>query len=342
MGPSIIKNYFDKLAIQELSVKSNGNSKNSDFRMLIGKNRFLMETLKQAKRIANLNESILITGKSGTGKDLFARYLHDSGNRRKKPFHVVNCAAVHPGLFESEFFGHRKGSFTGAIDNLEGHFQKANGGILVLDEVSEIDINFQAKLLRAIENQEIMPVGRQSTIKIDTRIVAITNRNLEELIRSGKFREDLYYRLNVYALKLPSLEERLDDLEILIEYFAQRYLSRYHSGHKITINPAIHSFLKPFKFRGNIRELENLIAKVMSAKTDNERQLEVEDFKPYVRQTNCHCQKKNSLKAFLHHMESEKIQEVMMMTGSNITHAARILGISRQNLQYRLKRLRGI
>jgi transcriptional regulator with PAS, ATPase and Fis domain len=340
-GFKIVKRCLDELSCNKNQSKSPNNSHRKNLPVLIGSAPFLMEALKWARKISKLSETILITGKSGTGKDVFARYIHLSGNRYNAPFHVVNCAAINPGLFESEFFGHRKGSFTGATECLDGHFKIADRGILVLDEVSEIDLGFQAKLLRAIENQEIIPVGSQKTLKIDTRIIAITNRNLEDLIRIGKFREDLYYRLNVYHLKIPSLRERMEDLESLVRYFVQCFCFKYRSLVKIQIDPHIFLLIEKMPFRGNIRELENLIYKVMSTKNPKENTLTKEDFKIFLNASirSDQNQLHKNLKEYLYYMEKQKVLEALDKTRQNITRAAAMLGISRQNLQYRLKKL---
>ena len=177
--------------------------------------------IQMAKKVAASQAGVLITGESGTGKELVARYLHRNSQRKDKPFVAVNCAAIPGELLESELFGHEKGAFTGAIARRVGKFEEANGGTLLLDEISEMDLKLQAKLLRAIQEREIVRIGSNASVKVDTRIVATSNRNMEETVKAGKFREDLYFRLNVVKLVLPPLRERPKDIEVLAGHFAR-------------------------------------------------------------------------------------------------------------------------
>jgi transcriptional regulator with PAS, ATPase and Fis domain len=340
-GVQFIKALLDQQLSERHYTQCSSNGHNKDYPCLIGNSHPLMSALKWIRKISNLSEPVLITGCSGTGKDIFARYIHYSGNRRDKSFYIVNCAAVTSNLFESEFFGHRKGAFTGATENLNGYFKAADGGTLVLDEVTEIELGFQAKLLRAIENMEINPVGSQKTVTVNTRIIAITNQNLEELIKQGKFREDLFYRLNVYQIRLPSLRERFEDLGSLIQYFVNQYCHKYGSFQKIKIDPEVYPLLRRLPFRGNIRELEYLVYKVMSTKKPNDQILTSGDFEMYISQyiRDDHNLSTKSLKEYLFLMEKERVIRALEKSQRNITQAAESLGISRQNLQYRLKKL---
>ena len=337
-GNSLIKQYLDKLYAENHN--ETGNGKNLP--VIIGSHHSLMEQLRIARRISQYSEAALISGETGTGKDLITQYIHQLGSRSDGPFHVVNCAAINPSLFESEFFGHKKGSFTGAVETTRGHFYRANHGTLVLDEISEIDLGSQAKLLRAIENQEIYPVGVQKSIKTDVRILAVTNRDLYSLVRHGRFREDLYHRLNILNVHLPALRDRTDDLLILVRFFIQKFLRKYRRTGRVVLDPAIFYLLESLPFPGNVRELEHLIYKTLILKKSNNGNLDLEDFNAFIptpAKSFVHSFSEKSLREHLLESEREKIVHCLDQCKYNISRAAEILGISRQNLQYRLKKL---
>lgn len=218
----------------------------------------MRQTLAMAEQIAPSDASILITGESGTGKEVIARYIHNKSPRATKPFIAVNCAAIPANLMESELFGHEKGAFTGALSRRLGKFEEANNGTLLLDEISEMDIGLQAKLLRAIQEREIDRVGGNKPIKVNIRILATSNRDLEAEVRKGTFREDLYFRLNVISLHLPSLKDRLDDIPPLAEYFIEKY-SKANGMPTRKITPEAITKLKSHSWPGNVRELENIM-----------------------------------------------------------------------------------
>lgn len=197
---------------------------------IVGRHPSLGRVLALARQVAASRATVLITGESGTGKEMFARYIHAHSGRENNPFVAVNCAALPEHLLESELFGHEKGAFTGAISRKLGKFESANGGTLLLDEISEMDVGLQAKLLRALQEGEIDRVGGTDTVKVDVRVLATTNRNLEESVEKGQFRQDLYYRLNVIPLRLPPLRERGDDVLVLAESFMRRYAQEYGLG----------------------------------------------------------------------------------------------------------------
>jgi DNA-binding NtrC family response regulator len=216
----------------------------------------LKAVLKLADQVAPSDASILITGESGTGKEVMARYIHAHSKRASKPFISVNCAAIPENLLESELFGHEKGAFTGAVARRIGKFEEANGGTLLLDEISEMHPRLQAKLLRAIQEREIDRVGGSSPVKVDFRLVATSNRDMQDEVKKGTFREDLYFRLNVMALELPPLRERPGDIPVLAEHFAKKYGEA--NGIKIDgIAPEVLKILGEHEWRGNVRELEN-------------------------------------------------------------------------------------
>ena len=218
----------------------------------------MKQTLAMAEQIAPSEASVLITGESGTGKEVIARFIHNKSNRATKPFIAVNCAAIPANLMESELFGHEKGAFTGALSRRLGKFEEANNGTLLLDEISEMDIALQSKLLRAIQEREIDRVGGNKPVKVNIRILATSNRDLEAEVRRGTFREDLYFRLNVISLHLPSLRDRLDDIPPLADYFIEKY-SKANGMPTRKITPEAIAKLKSHPWPGNVRELENIM-----------------------------------------------------------------------------------
>jgi len=216
----------------------------------------MKQTMSMAKKIAPSDASILITGESGTGKEVLSRFIHENSKRAKKPLVSVNCAAIPDNLLESELFGHEKGAFTGAVSRRIGKFEEANGGTLFLDEISEMDLRLQAKLLRAIQEKEIDRVGGTKPVKVDIRILATSNRDMQQAVADGVFREDLFYRLNVINLRLPPLRERKEDIELLAEHFIKKYAEANGVPIKPLSDDALTKLLN-YKWPGNVRELEN-------------------------------------------------------------------------------------
>ncbi len=232
------------------------------FEHIIGKSLQMREVFRLIEKVSLTKGNVLITGKSGTGKELVARAIHERGERRDKIFLPVNCGAISPNLIESELFGHKKGAFTGAYQDKDGMFKMADGGTLFLDEIAEIPPHLQVKLLRAIEEKEILPVGSTRALKIDVRIISATNRDLPESVAAGAFREDLYYRLNVVEIKLPPLKERAEDIPLLVEHFIQKYNAEM--GHTIAgVDNETMRVLKSHEWRGGVRELENIIERAV-------------------------------------------------------------------------------
>ena len=218
----------------------------------------MADVLSLAERVAPSEASVLIVGALGTGKELMARYLHNQSRRADSRFVAVNCAAIPEALLESEMFGHEKGAFTGAVARRTGRFEKANGGTLLLDEISEMDPRLQAKLLRAIQEKEIDRVGGSKPVKVDVRIIATSNRNLEEAVAAGTFREDLYFRLNVVTLRIPALAERPGDIEVLARHFADKYADA-NGVDRLPLSKEAFGVLRDYAWPGNVRELENTI-----------------------------------------------------------------------------------
>lgn len=293
--------------------------------------------VKLAEQISVSEASVLITGESGTGKEVIARFIHEKSRRKSAPFISINCAAIPDNLLESELFGHEKGAFTGAIARRIGKFEEANGGTLLLDEITEMHPQLQAKLLRAIQEREIDRVGGAKPVKINIRLLATSNRDLESAVKSGVFREDLYFRLNVVSIHLPALRERPSDIAILAEAFVHKYCKINGVPQKTLSSQVIHS-LTGHPWRGNVRELENIIhrAVLMSAEseiTDVDIHLE-----PTV--TSMESKEKGFVGRKMADVERDLILGTLSHCSGNRTHAAIILGISIRTLRNRLKQYR--
>lgn len=233
-----------------------------DFSSIIGQSEAMKKVFSDIQKVAPTDGTVLITGKSGTGKELVARAIHSHSKRAAKRFHAINCGAIVETLFESELFGHKKGSFTGATSDKDGAFKAAEGGTLMLDEISEMPLHLQPKLLRALEQREITPVGSNDTVSVNVRIVAATNRNLKDEIAKGKFREDLFYRLNVVEIHLPELSERSEDIPLLVNSFVTKFRTEMGKGIKGISNQAM-SALVNHQWKGQIRELQNIVERAM-------------------------------------------------------------------------------
>lgn len=232
------------------------------FDNIVGQSPAMQKVFDTVRRVAVTDGTVLIDGKSGTGKELIARAIHFASKRSSKPFVAVNCGAIVENLFESELFGHKRGSFTGATMDKEGYFRAADGGTLFLDEVSEIPQHLQVKLLRAIELKEVVPVGAALPVPVDVRLVASTNRNLAKEVELGKYREDLYYRLNVVEITLPPLSERVDDIPLLVQYFLDRYTREMNKEIQGVDNDVMKCLLS-HSWKGEVRELENIIERAV-------------------------------------------------------------------------------
>lgn len=233
-----------------------------DFHNIIGKSEAMQKVFSTIQKVSTSDGTVLISGSSGTGKELVARAIHFHSNRRNKRFVAVNCGAIVETLFESELFGHKKGSFTGAVSDKDGVFKVAHNGTLLLDEISEMPFQMQVKLLRALEQREIYPVGSNDAIAIDVRIIAATNRNLKEEIAKGRFREDLYYRLNVVEIHLPELKERIDDIPLLVNNFISDLRKEMGKNIKGITNQAMNALVR-HQWKGQVRELQNVVERAM-------------------------------------------------------------------------------
>ncbi len=304
---------------------------------IISQTSNMTKELERLTKIVSSKVPVLIVGESGTGKELIARTIHYSSIRAKKPFITVNCAAVPEGLLESQFFGHEKGAFTGANARIPGKFELANGGTLFLDEIGEMSPALQAKLLRVIEYGEFERVGGTETIRVDVRLITATNRNLEQMVEDGKFRADLFYRINVFPIKLPPLRERIEDIPLLIYYFLLQVCKR-NNKLLLTIEPEVIEILKQYPWTGNIRELENTIERAVLL-SDGYR-LKASDFPPQLdwweQETVFLSENLSSIRK-LADVEREVIQNALDATNGNIALAARCLGISRNTLYRKME-----
>ena len=297
-------------------------------------------TLRRAEQVAGAEASILITGESGTGKEVLARHIHRRSRRAAGPFIALNCAAIPENLLESELFGHEKGAFSGAIARRIGKFEAANGGTLLLDEISEMDVRLQAKLLRALQEREVDRLGGTAPVKVDVRILATSNRDLPVEVAAGRFREDLYFRLNVVSLRLPPLRERPGDIPALAEHYARRYAD----VNGVPVRPLSQTALLRLSghgWRGNVRELENTVHRAVLLATGNEIGTEAIELSPGSSGGAAVAAGGTAIGALvgrtMDEVERELIIETLGHTLGNRTHAATILGISIRALRNKLR-----
>jgi formate hydrogenlyase transcriptional activator len=326
----------DKLAKENAYLEEEVRTEHN-FGEIVGESAALRRVLKEVETVAPTGSTVLIRGETGTGKELIARALHELSPRRDRTFVKLNCAAIPTGLLESELFGHEKGAFTGAISQKVGRFELAHQGTLLLDEVGDIPPELQPKLLRVLQEQEFERLGGTKTIKVDVRLVAATHRDLARLVADGRFREDLYYRLNVFPLVLPPLRERRDDIPRLVRHFTQRFARRM--GRRIeTIPTAVMDALVRYPWPGNIRELQNVIERAVILSPGPSLQVPPGDLQPVPAQTRAPAAAPSTLAD----AERDHILGVLRETGwvlSGPDGAAARLGMKRTTLQSKLKKL---
>jgi DNA-binding NtrC family response regulator len=312
---------------------------------LIGVSAAFVEVMKLVGRVAATNLPVLITGESGTGKEIVARAIHRRSPRAEKSFVAVNCGALPAELIESELFGHVRGSFTGATVDRRGLWQEADQGTVFLDEITETSLGFQVKLLRALQEGEIRRVGSNQTMRVDVRIIAATNRDAEEEVREGRFRQDLLYRLNAVTIHLPPLRERRDDIRPLAKYFADRTMGT--NGGPIGFSKEVLGMLENYEWPGNIRELENAIVRATAlcdqvVRTEDLPERIRRSFKTPIKEANgsrgAAPNSDDEILLTLSEVERRHILSVVTRTGGNKQAAARILGIDRTTLQRKLER----
>jgi len=303
---------------------------------IVGTSAKIQDVLRMVSRLKDIRTPVLITGESGTGKELVARAIHFRGPLAPMPFVAVDCGALVPTLMESELFGHEKGAFTGALKSKSGLFQAANGGTIFLDEIGELPLEMQAKLLRVLQEKEVRPVGSNEKIPVDVRVIAATNRELEAAYRAGTFRKDLYFRLNVVTVHLPSLRERRSDIPQLVHCF----LDRYAPGENIQVAPAAMKSFLQYEWPGNVRELENCIARAVAL--GDHRVIDVGDLPPTIRGAeDPGLTREDAMElstTALADLERITILRVFEQAGGDKILAGKMLGISRATLYRKLKR----
>jgi two-component system response regulator PilR (NtrC family) len=315
---------------------------------LIGKSPPMQRMFEMLRKIAPARTSVLLIGESGTGKELVARALHELSPRADKPFVAVNCGAIPETLLESELFGHVRGSFTGANADKQGLFEAAHGGTLLLDEVAELPVPMQVKLLRVLQERRVKPVGGVSEREVDVRIVAATNRDLETEVEKGTFRQDLYYRLNVIQLRLPPLRERREDIPLLVDHFVRKF-SAEHARKVTGTDPDAMQALMTYHFPGNVRELENLIERAVTLAPMDRVSLDAlptlrglagNVSVPPIGATPAALPEQGlDLERVVEDFERSIIIKALERTGGNRTEAARLLGVTFRSLRYRLSKL---
>ncbi len=303
------------------------------FKEIIGNTPVMKSVFEMIGRVLNNDVTILLTGETGTGKEVVARAIHQNGHRKSKPFVAINCAVIPDNLIESELFGHKKGSFTGAVSNKTGLVEKAAGGTLLLDEIGDLNPNVQVKLLRFLQERTFTPVGATIDKKVDVRILTATNRKLEEEVAKGRFREDLFYRLNVLNIHLPPLRDRVKDIPLLTEHFLKKFAKRYKVGRK-QISPGAMEILSKYNWPGNVRELENALERAIVFSGDNKLEAE-------------HIVLKNPENNFtikagmsLDKVSSILLEKTLQACGGNKTKAAKMMGVSLRWVHYQLKNSR--
>jgi len=308
----------------------------SPFDMVEGKSKSMKKVLDIVRNVSASESTVLITGESGTGKELLAHEIHKHSLRAKDPFVVVDCGALVETLFESELFGHVKGSFTGAYETKHGRFEVASGGTIFLDEISNISLNIQAKLLRVIQEREVTRVGSTKSIKVDVRIIAATNQHLADAVVEGKFREDLFYRLSVVPIHLPPLRERKDDIPELVDHFLAKY-NRKAKRNVAGVTPKVLKVLMNYDWPGNIRELENTIERAIVLSKGNSIDLDALMYYGISARQSSLISNGTGFRT-LEEVEKEYIRNVLQAQLGNKSKTAGILGIDRKTLQSKIKK----
>lgn len=329
---------------EQLKAQTQQAGSNKGIKNFIAQSKCMLELIDTVQRLAPFHTTVLITGESGTGKELIAQAIHDTSSRQKKPFIAINCGAIPEALMESELFGHRKGSFTDASRDKRGLFEEADGGTLFLDEIGEMPLQLQVKLLRALQERKIRRVGDDKLIDVDVRVIAATLRNLEDDVKTGRFREDLFYRLNVVSLHVPPLRERPEDIPVLIEHFVKKYSKRFQITQKAFHADSLKMLLS-YHWRGNVRELENCIERALVLSDgdtilpdslpipvrESGKKTSNDPFQSLLDDENL------SIKQMNRGLEIALIKRALEKTGGNRTHAAKMLELSHRALLYKLK-----
>lgn len=334
----VVKKALEKRRLrEEVSLLRDKIKTTNELGSIFWKSQKMQELLNVLPRIAQSNSNVLVTGESGTGKELVATGIHNLSLRKEKNLVAINCATFPEGLLESELFGHMKGAFTGAAYNKQGLFEIADGGSIFLDEICEMSINLQAKLLRVLENSTFRRVGGTTDIKVDVRIISATNKDLKEEIASGRFREDLYYRLNVVPLHIPPLRERKEDIPLLVEHFLMK------SSSQMQVSPEVMKLFMEYPWKGNVRELENVIERMLLL-TDSE-EITAQDVPQEILK---HSEDLKyipdltkdgaDLDSIIENIEKNYLQNALKMANGNKTEAAKLLNLSFRSFRHRLSK----
>ncbi|MDZ7659070.1 sigma-54 dependent transcriptional regulator [Fodinibius sp.] len=335
-----IKNLLEQKSLaQENKYLREQIDKEYNFNHIIGESSAMKKVYKMVERVSQATSNVLITGQSGTGKELVARAIHSNSDRSNKPFLAINCGAIPENLVESELFGHKKGSFTGANADKDGVFVAAHGGTVFLDEVAEIPLNLQVNLLRVIQEREVKPVGSNQMVSFDTRIIAATNKDIQKEVEEGNFRDDLYYRLNVVEISLPLLEQRREDIPLLAHHFLQKYNKELKRNLKGITSEAMGAMMA-YQWKGQVRELENVIERAVLL-SDGDF-LTLEDLPASFKESSDSedfQMDSDKLDEAIQVFEKHHIQSVLKRTDGNKSEAARLLGIDPSTLYRKMERL---
>jgi two-component system, NtrC family, nitrogen regulation response regulator NtrX len=325
-----VRRCLEMAAIKERLRLADVNAGPSD---LVGESRAIKQVIAAAAKVARTHASVLITGESGTGKELVAGSIHLQSERSDGPLVKVNCSAIPDALLESELFGYEKGAFTGAVANKKGLFESAHRGTIFLDEVADLSLPAQAKILRVLQNGELQKVGAQQTVKVDVRVLSGTHKDLKQAVAAGTFREDLYYRLNVVPIKVPSLRERPEDIPLLVSFFVQRICERNHLKHKILEEDVVWE-LQRYRWPGNVRELQNVLERMLIMSGE---QVSVRDLPEELLQDDPDARDKvSALKEFRDLAEREFVIEALRRNNGNVSQSATELGVRRTYLHRRM------
>ena len=338
-----LENILRRIVHTQALVKENERLRNAlrqkyKFQNLVGSTPEMLKIFQLIEKVSKNRSTVLIQGESGTGKELIARAIHFNGPWAQKPFMPVDCSAINPNLVESELFGHEKGSFTGAIYSKKGVFRLSEGGTVFLDEITELPRPAQAKLLRVLQEHMVKPVGGANYIPVDVRVLAASNEDVEKAVREGKFREDLYYRLNVVQIQVPPLRQRKDDIPLLVVHFIEKYRQKHPNSKIRRVAPAVLRIFRAYSWPGNVRELENVIERAFALESGAE--IQAGDLPEYLRH-----EVGAALRDFevpplrsLEELEREAIERTLHATRGDKNQAAQILGIDRSTLYRKMKR----
>jgi two-component system, NtrC family, nitrogen regulation response regulator NtrX len=334
----IVRHLQEKMELREQYQKLQ-QERFDEYRM-VGESAAVRQVREQAEKVAATGSKVLLFGESGTGKELVAWMIHRKSARREKPFIKMNCAAIPEELTESELFGHEKGAFTGAVETSDGKFLQADGGTLFLDEIADMSLRVQTKVLRVLQDGRFERVGGKTTLSVDVRVIAATNKNLEQMVRQQQFREDLFYRLNVFPIRVPPLRERRDDIPLLLDYFLRQYCQR-NNRRPVRMEEPVLKLLTDYRWQGNIRELKNLVERLLIM-TSGES-IGVENLPEQFRNADFTLPSAlpgiSSLKEIRETAEREYILLCLQSCDGNVSKAADMLGLERTNLHKKMKAL---